>query len=119
MFSRSRTLETTRSLGMPYGWSPWKGTAASFFVPWILLPLVWPLATSVVSAGMTRVLARYNDRAYVMVRHHGSLVENQSPNVRAWGSRYVISWKGQALGFVEIRSVYPSIKVFRENESIC
>ena len=46
-------------------------------------------------------------------------IKGHGPNVRAWGSGYVTSWKGQALGFVEIRSVYPSIKVFRENESTC
>ena len=33
VLSRSKTLDNTRSLGMPYGCSPWKGTAASFFVP--------------------------------------------------------------------------------------
>ena len=91
MFSRSRTLETTRSFGMPYGCSPWKGTAASFFVPWILVPLVWPLATSVIPPGIVRILVRWIGRAYVRCRHHGSLVENSEdgPNVRAWGSECV------------------------------
>lgn len=100
VFSRSRILETTRSFGMPYGCSPWKGTAASFFVPWILLPLVWPLAMSVVPPGIVRVLVRYNGRAYVRCRHHGPQVENSdhSPNVRAWGSGCVRFQRGQASG---------------------
>ena len=108
--SRSRTLETTRSFGMPYGWSPWKGTAASFFVPWILLPLVRPSATSVVSAGMAKILGRCNGRAYVRYMYHGLLLEKYGPgsDIRAWGSGYVTSNNRQALGFVHARLVYPS-----------
>jgi hypothetical protein len=33
VFSRSMILGTTRSAGIPYGCSPWKGVAASVFDP--------------------------------------------------------------------------------------